>query len=82
VNQGKQLSRSNNILRDKTVDLFNDGVIFNEELPVLFLGATAVVCPARRYSMNMEGAEDRLLNMVGDCHIIFNGVESTEDEVE
>jgi len=64
------------------VDFFDNGVIFDEELPVFFGGAAAGECPSLGDGVDVEGPQDGLFDFVWDCHVIFNGIEAAEDEVE
>ena len=66
----------------EAVDFFNDDGVFDEELSIFFSRAGASVVPTWGDGVFVECAEDGLLDIVGDGHVIFNGVEASEDEVE
>lgn len=66
----------------KHVKLLHDNVVLNKELAVLFVRAIVFKCPPGNDSLFVERAKKRLLDGVGDGHVIFNRVQSTEYEIE
>jgi len=71
-----------NVLGREEVDFVDNDIAFDQELAVFLVGTAAVVIPSRSDSVDMERAEDGLLDSVWDGHIIFDSVKPTEDEVE
>ena len=59
----------------EAVELFDNDVIFYEELAVFLVWTAPVESPTWGYGVYMEGAENRLLDFVGDGHVILDGVQ-------
>ena len=77
-----------NILDDDLVfgldllELGDDNIEVNAEFTILLVGAVACEIPAVLLEDVVEVAEQGLLGLEGDGHVVFNGVETTQDQVE
>ena len=65
------------LLRTELVKFLHYGIIFDQQLAVFFLWPGAIERPTWCYGVNMESAENGLLDMVWNGHVIFNRVESS-----
>ena len=74
--------RRRNVLGREEVDFLDDDIVFDQELAVFFVGTATVIVPPGCHGMDMERAEDGLLDGVRDGHVILDGVKPTEDEVK
>ena len=67
-----------NVLEREEVD-YND-IVFNQELAIIPVEAAAVIVPPGRDGVDMERAEDGLLDGVRDGHcIILDSVKPTKE---
>lgn len=57
-------------------------VKLNKELTVLLCLSTTIKSPALCRQLLVESAEKGLLHFVGECHIVFEGVQSSQYKVE
>jgi hypothetical protein len=64
------------------VNFFDDDVVVNENNAVFFIRPTSIEVPTGGDCLFMEGAEEGLFDMVGDGHVIFDGIKAAEDDVE
>lgn len=77
-----------NVLDDDLVfgldllELGDDNVEVNTKFTILLVGAVACEIPAVLLEDVVEVAEQGLLGLEGDGHVVFNGVETTQDQVE
>ena len=66
----------------KTVELFDDELVFDEKLTVFLVRTGPVEIPTWGHGVFVEGTEDRLFDSVGDGHVILDGVQGSEYEVK
>jgi hypothetical protein len=57
-------------------------MVFNEYDAILLFGPTAVEIPAGSDGLLMKRTEEGLFDMIRDGHVILDGVEATEDNIE
>jgi len=72
----------NDVLWLEAVEFFDDDVVLNQELTVFLLLAVSVEIPTWGYGVFVEGTENWLFDVVGDGHVIFDGVQSSQYEVK
>ena len=71
-----------NVLGREEVDFLDNDIVFNQELAVFLIRTAAVIVPPGRDGVDVERAEDGLLNGIRDGHIILDSIKPTEDEVK
>lgn len=62
--------------------LLNNNLEIDEQRSVLFLFAVAVEVPSLLIELFVEASKQRELDVVGDCHVVLDGVETSECEVK
>lgn len=70
------------VLWFKTVQLFDNDVVLDEELTVFLVWTAPVEFPSGSDGMFVEGAKDWLFDLVGYGHIIFYGIQPPQYEVK
>ena len=71
-----------NVLEREEVDFLDNDIVFDQELAVILVGIAAVIVPPGHDGVDMERAEDELLNGVRHGHIILDRVKPTKNEAE
>ena len=66
--------RHGHSLRFKPIHLLDDNVVLHQELFVLLVWPAVGECPARSDGVHVEVAQDGLLDVVWDGHVVFNRV--------
>jgi hypothetical protein len=66
----------------ETEEFFHDNMIINKYNAVFFIGTTSVEIPAGGEGLLVEGAEEGLFDMVGNCHIILDSIKTPKNNVE
>ena len=66
----------------QTVHLFDNDVELHKKLTVFLVRTASVVCPARGDGVFVERAEDGLLDMIRDGHVILNRIQPPQYEVK
>lgn len=72
----------NDVLWLEAVEFFDDDVVLDEQLTVFLLLAVSIEIPTWGYGVFVEVTEDWLFDVVWDGHVIFDGVQTSEHEVE
>lgn len=70
------------VLRSETVKLFDNDIVFYEELTVFLIWTATVEGPAWSYGVLVEGTEDWLFDFVRDRHVIFDSVQTSQHEIK
>ena len=66
----------------EAVELFHYDVVFDKDLTVSLVWIAPVESPAWGDCVFVEGAKDWLFDLVGDGHIILDGVQPPQHEVK
>ena len=74
-------TKGKNALGFETVHFLDDGVIFNQKLSVLFVRAASGISPSGGDGLFVEGSEYGLFDVVGNGHVVFDGIQTTQDEI-
>ena len=82
LGSGNDEGGEQHVRRQETVDFLDDSLVFDEKLPVFLGGAAIVVVPTWRDGVDMERTENGLLDVVWDGHVVLDGIETTQNEVE
>lgn len=62
--------------------LLHDLIILHQHDPILLLRPVPVERPSGRDRFLVERAQEGLFDVIGDGHVVFDGVEAAEDDVE
>ena len=77
----QNIDSHSNIRRFEHAQLFDDIVVLDEQLAVALVWAAFSEGPAGRQSVFVEITQQRLHLFVGEGHVVFYGVQTSENEV-
>jgi hypothetical protein len=70
------------VLRSEPVYLFDDDMVFFKELSIFLLRAVLGEVPAGCYSEIVKITEYLLFLFIRDSHVVFNGIQAAQNEIE
>lgn len=73
--------QGNTLIRE-AVYFFDDSIVFYQKLSVFLLGTIPIECPTGCDRLFVECPQYGLLDFVRNGHVVFNCVETTENEVK
>ena len=68
--------------RVEVLELFDNDLESNEQTSILLLLSVAVEVPSRLVELLVEGSKERELDVVGEGHVVLDGIQSSKNEVE
>jgi hypothetical protein len=71
-----------NARRVQSEELLDDDMVVNKHNAILFIRPIAVEVPTWRDRLLMESSEEGLFDIIWDGHVILDGIEAAEDNVE
>lgn len=66
----------------KVAHLRNNIIKLDKKLAVLLIGTASVKCPTLERELFVKGSENGLFNVVRECHIVLNGIQTPKNEIE
>ena len=66
----------------KAQKLLYDNVVVHEDNAVFLIWTIAIEIPTGGYGFLMERAEEGLLDVIRDGHIILDGIKTAKDHIE
>lgn len=70
------------VLWFEDVHFGGDGVVFNKELTVFLVRTRTGECPARLDELLVKSPQERLLDVVGNSHVVLNRIKTSQRQIK